>query len=104
MLLGYVSDGEVKALYENCKAFIFPSYYEGFGIPPLEALSCGAPVIIGRAASLPELYENCAHYIDCNNSDVNLEEILSAPTESASVVLEKYTYQKAAESLKNLLF
>lgn len=104
VLLGYVSDGEVKALYENCKAFIFPSYYEGFGIPPLEALSCGAPVIIGRAASLPELYENCAHYIDCNNSDVNLEEILSAPTESASVVLEKYTYQKAAESLKNLLF
>ena len=56
ILVGYVSDEQVKALMESCKAFIFPSYYEGFGIPPLEAISCGAPVIISRAASLPELY------------------------------------------------
>ncbi|MBP5284479.1 MAG: glycosyltransferase family 4 protein, partial [Treponema sp.] len=56
ILLGYVSDGEVKALMKKCLAFVFPSYYEGFGIPPLEALSAGARIIVSDAASLPEIY------------------------------------------------
>ena len=63
-LLGYVSDGQVKWLMQNCKAFIFPSYYEGFGIPPLEALSVGAKIVVGNAASLPEIYKKSAYYID----------------------------------------
>lgn len=105
-LLGYVTDGHVKALMSKCKAFILPSYYEGFGIPPLEALSTGAEIIVSNAASLPEIYGKTAHYIDPDNTDCNLDELLKEPVESPEKVLEKYTYGNAArlllESLRTL--
>lgn len=103
ILLGYVSDGEVKALMKKCKAFVFPSYYEGFGIPPLEALSCGAKIIIGNKASLPELYGKCAHYIDCNDTNVSLSSMLEENVESPEEILKTYTYENAAKDLKKLL-
>ncbi len=65
--LGYVSDGELKALYQNALCFIFPSFYEGFGLPPLEAMACGCPVIVSRAASLPEIFQENALYCDPHN-------------------------------------
>ena len=106
-LLGYVSDGQVKWLMKNCKAFIFPSYYEGFGIPPLEALSTGAQIIIADAASLPEIYRDSAVYIDPYNSDCNLEELLAnfnkKCNQSAQKVLNEYTYDKSAQKLYNIL-
>ncbi len=52
---GYVTDTELRALYSMCVAFVYPSLYEGFGLPPLEAMSCGAPVIAGRIPSLIEI-------------------------------------------------
>jgi glycosyltransferase involved in cell wall biosynthesis/ADP-heptose:LPS heptosyltransferase len=52
---GYVTDDEVIKLYNVCALFVFPSLYEGFGLPPLEAMACGAPVIASNAASLPEV-------------------------------------------------
>lgn len=103
ILLGYVSDGEVKALMQKCTAFIFPSYYEGFGIPPLEALSCGAKIIVSKAASLPEIYGDTAHYIDPDNTEVDLQELLNLPIKSPEQILEKYTYQHAAEKLYQLI-
>ena len=106
-LLGYVTDSQVKWLMKNCKAFIFPSYYEGFGIPPLEALSVGAKIIVGNAASLPEIYKDSAVYIDPYNTDCNLEELISNyPSncnQSAALVLNEYTYDKAAQKLYNIL-
>lgn len=54
-LTGYVSDGELAALYSSCRAFIYPSLYEGFGLPPLEAMACGAPVIASRISSHAEV-------------------------------------------------
>ena len=102
-LLGYVSDGQVKALMEHCKAFVFPSYYEGFGIPPLEALSVGARIIVAKAASLPEIYGNSAVYIDAENTDVNLSVLLEQPVEAAEPVLKKYTYENAAKDLYKVL-
>ena len=101
--LGYLSDGQVKALMSKCKAFIFPSYFEGFGIPPLEALSVGAKIIISNVTSLPEIYGNTAHYIDPNNSDVNLNQLLAQPVESPEKILEKYTYDNAVKNLLTLL-
>lgn len=103
VLVGYVSDAQVKSLMKNCRAFVFPSYYEGFGIPPLEALSCNAQIIISRAASLEELYKDTAHYIDPENTDVNLEELLKEPVASPEKILKEYTYQNAAEKLKKIL-
>ena len=106
-LLGYVTDGQVKWLMKNCKAFIFPSYYEGFGIPPLEALSVGAKIIIADAASLPEIYKNSAVYINPYDSNCELENLLSnLPSDynqKALEVLNNYTYDKAAQKLYNIL-
>lgn len=52
---GYVKDKELVALYSKCKVFCFVSLYEGFGIPPLEALACGAKVVVSNTSSLPEV-------------------------------------------------
>ncbi|WP_285136420.1 glycosyltransferase family 1 protein [Microbacterium sp. lyk4-40-TSB-66] len=62
--LGRVDDDELTALYRGAIAFVFPSLYEGFGIPPLEAQQCGCPVIAARAASLPEVLASSAVYVD----------------------------------------
>jgi glycosyltransferase involved in cell wall biosynthesis len=62
--LGYVTDPELKALYENASCFVFPSLYEGFGLPPLEAMSSGCPVVVSRAGSLPELFDGVAFFCD----------------------------------------
>ena len=64
--LGGVSDPQLKWLYEKCLAFLFPSYYEGFGLPVLEAMSCSAPVICGRVCSLPEVAGGAACYSELN--------------------------------------
>lgn len=55
VLAGYVSDEELKQLYSYCAVYAFPSWHEGFGLPALEAMACGAPVIGARASSLPEV-------------------------------------------------
>jgi len=55
ILTGYVPDQDLVALYNICSLFIFPSWYEGFGLPILEAMRCGAPVIGGNASSMPEI-------------------------------------------------
>ncbi len=52
---GYIPDEDLRALYSSCRAFIYPSLYEGFGLPPLEAMSCGAPVIASSIASITEV-------------------------------------------------
>ena len=61
---GYVSDAELRALYQNAACFVYPSFYEGFGLPPLEAMTCGCPVIVSRVASLPEVCGDAAIYCD----------------------------------------
>jgi glycosyltransferase involved in cell wall biosynthesis len=55
VLTGYVPDEDLVALYNICSLFIFPSWYEGFGLPILEAMRCGAPVIGGNTSSMPEI-------------------------------------------------
>lgn len=63
-ILGYVSDEELSWLYKNCFAFIYPSLFEGFGLPVLEALSFGAAVVTSNATSLPEVAGDAACYVD----------------------------------------
>jgi glycosyltransferase involved in cell wall biosynthesis len=62
--LGYVTDEELSVLYSSCFAFIYPSFYEGFGLPVLEAMSCGAAVITSNTSSLPEVGAEAVLYID----------------------------------------
>ena len=55
VLTGYVPDEDLVALYNLCALFVFPSWHEGFGLPALEAMRCGAPVIAANSSSLPEV-------------------------------------------------
>ena len=62
--LGYVDDNDLPILYGSSDLFVYPSIYEGFGLPVLEAMSCGAPVIISQVSSLPEVTGDAAILID----------------------------------------
>lgn len=101
--LGFVSDEEVKGLLKHCRAFIYPSIYDGFGIPPLEALSQGAEVICSNAACLPEVYGNTVRYIDPYIYDVDIEEIMKEPVCAPCFSLDKYSWEKSGENFYKLL-
>jgi glycosyltransferase involved in cell wall biosynthesis len=55
LLTGYIADEDLPGLYSGAVCFVYPSYFEGFGLPILEAMQCGTPVIAGNRTSLPEL-------------------------------------------------
>lgn len=101
--VGAASDGQVKALMKHCRAFIFPSFYEGFGIPPLEALSAGAQIIVSNQASLPEVFGDCAHYISPDNAMVHFESLLNEPVKPAKEVLDKYSWEKTAQVVLSVM-
>ncbi len=61
---GYIADADLPALYNLAEIFVFPSFYEGFGLPPLEAMACGTPVITSDRPSLPEVVEDAALMVD----------------------------------------
>lgn len=63
-ILGYVSDDDLVALYSGADCFVYPSFYEGFGIPILEAMKCGCPVVTSKRGSLPEIAGEAAIYVD----------------------------------------
>lgn len=96
-LLGYISDEEMKWYMQHAKALLFPSFYEGFGIPPLEALALGTPVIASDIPVLRETFGGTVHYIDPMDYNVNLDALLQEPVEPADKVLEKETWKNAAK-------
>lgn len=63
-LLGFVPEKDLPALYAAASFFVFPSRYEGFGIPPLEAMAMGCPVLVSKVSSLPEVCGDAAEYCD----------------------------------------
>ena len=102
--LGYVTDGEAKTLMANCKAFLFPTLYEGFGIPPLEAVACGAPrVLVSDTPCMREVYGPCAGYIDLSTNEGDVTNV-TPPTAAPSELLAKYSWAESARRLAGLLF
>jgi len=71
--LGYVSVEDLVVLYNACRAFVYPSLYEGFGLPILEAMSCGAPVVTSAVSSLPEVAGDAALMVDPRDIDAIVE-------------------------------
>jgi alpha-1,3-rhamnosyl/mannosyltransferase len=63
-VLGHVDDADLPALYAGARAFVFPSRCEGFGLPPLEAMACGTPVIVSNVSSLPEVTGDAGLLVD----------------------------------------
>lgn len=101
---GYVSDGEMVSLMKNCKAFILPSTFEGFGIPPMEALALGAKVILSRATCFPEIYGNYVYYINPNDTDVDLNETMKQKiNENVQELLNKYSWKKSAQNILDII-
>ncbi len=74
---GYLSEGELRALYENAACFVFPSVYEGFGLPPLEAMALGCPVACSNAASMPEVCGDAVAYFDPNSPEAMAQTVAS---------------------------
>ncbi len=112
VLAGYVSDGELRALYENAECFAFPSLYEGFGLPPLEAMHCGCPTIVSNRTALPEVCGDGALYCDPDDpADIarQLKRVLSSSSlrqelrERGLARAKSFSWQSAAEQLQALV-
>jgi glycosyltransferase involved in cell wall biosynthesis len=73
---GYVADEDLAALYSGAIAFVYPSFYEGFGLPPLEAMQCGVPVITSNTSSLPEVVGDAGIMVDPKDSDMLCHSLL----------------------------
>lgn len=110
--LGRISDEELIKYYSNATAFIFPSLYEGFGIPPLEAQACGCPAICANASCLPEIFGDSVMY--CNPHDVSsllkaMGEIISDEKKRSSLVrlglknIERYSWRQSAKKMQSVL-
>ena len=109
---GFVDDEDLPTIYSGASWFVFPTKYEGFGIPPLEAMACGTPVISSDAASMPEVLGNSAIYFENNSFDSlnqKVKEALSmGEVEKQKIIshgqeqVKKYSWEKEARKLNKI--
>lgn len=103
-LLGYVTDEEAKTLMKECKAFMFPSFYEGFGIPPLEAISAGTrKIVVSDIPVMHEVYEDYAEYIDPHKPIVLINDCFGKNVDNYNKIINKYSWAESARKLYELL-
>ncbi|MDD3284644.1 MAG: glycosyltransferase family 1 protein [Patescibacteria group bacterium] len=111
IIVDYVSDEDLPAFYNLAKIFIWPSFYEGFGLPPIEALACSCPVIVSNNSSLPEILKNNAILIEAFNIEnlyVVINELLTDENlynfyKSKTIAEEFYNnWDKSAQKILNL--
>jgi glycosyltransferase involved in cell wall biosynthesis len=103
---GFVSDAELTWLFRHCRAYIFPSLMEGFGLPGLEAMACGAAVVSSNATCLPEVYEQAARYFNPTDTEdiarviqevLDNEEIRAQLLTQGATQVQKYSWKRMAE-------
>ena len=102
--LGYLTDEEMKSVIKNSEALLYPTLYEGFGIPPLEALAIGTKAVVSDIPAIREIYGDTVYYINPNDSNINIEELLTQNTDDRKSVLEKYSWEKSAKKLLEILY
>jgi glycosyltransferase involved in cell wall biosynthesis len=116
-LTGYLADDDLCGLYSTCTAFVYPSLYEGFGLPPLEAMACGAPVITSRIPSLIETVGDAARLVDPNSAGevtqamaemLNDDKMRGSYAELGKLQVKKFSWEQTAkktlEVYRQLLF
>ena len=108
--LGFVPDEDLPALYTLAKLFAFPSLYEGFGLPPLEAMACGTPVVCSNRPSLPETVGDAALMVDAEDIEglaaamqraLEDEKLRTEMIAKGLAQAKRFTWKKAAEKLLN---
>ncbi|MGM7681452.1 glycosyltransferase family 4 protein [Cytobacillus sp. Hm23] len=111
VITGYIPDQDLLTLYTNAECLIYPSLYEGFGLPVIEAMACGTPVVISNSSSLREVGGNLAVYCNPYNVDSifkGLEEILLCEKRKQANEFKKwasqFSWEKAGEQTRNILF
>src|SRR5690606_20669106 len=106
LFTGFVTDPELSWLYANTQAYIFPSLMEGFGLPGLEAMGYGTPVVSSNATCLPEVYGQAAHYFNpLDTSDIAeaINQVLSDDklrtrlAKAGFKQIKKYSWKKQAQ-------
>lgn len=111
VMTGYLTDAQKNALYRRADAFVFPSIYEGFGIPPLEAMTFGCPVVCANAASLPEVVGDAAELVDpLDEADIarGIYRVLSDPERARELSRKgpeqaaKFTWDASATAFRQV--
>ena len=105
-IIGIVPDKLLVGLYKKAELYVFPSLYEGFGVPPLEAMQYGVPVVSSNKSCMPEILEDGANYFDPENYQeiakviyknlIDQREIKKLK-ENSKVILKKYSWKKMAK-------
>ncbi|CAN5137445.1 glycosyltransferase family 1 protein [soil metagenome] len=107
---GYVSDEELVRLYSHAELFVYPSLYEGFGLPPLEAMASGCPVLVSNTTSMPEICGDAALYFDPNNGKelsslilnvLNVNELRKTLIEKGADRVKKFSWSASADAIIN---
>ncbi|NLE44152.1 MAG: glycosyltransferase family 4 protein [Chloroflexi bacterium] len=107
-LLGFVSDADLPALYRSATLFVFPSFYEGFGLPVLEAMACGVPVVCSNTSSLPEVAGDSACLVNPHDTDalayamaqcLEDTQLRSTMVSKGLAQAQRFTWRKAAQQL-----
>lgn len=102
-LPGYIPDSDLPGLYSACLAFVLPSIYEGFGLPPLQAMACGAPVAVSNISSLPEVVEDAGVLFDPESVESIAAGIIEAVKNRSELKKKslaqaaKFTWEKTAK-------
>jgi glycosyltransferase involved in cell wall biosynthesis len=106
IVTGYVADEELPALYRAASALVYPSLFEGFGLPPLEAMACGTPVVTSNTSSLPEVVGDAALKVDPYDESAIAQAMLTVTTdqqlrahlrEAGPQQARRFTWRAAAE-------
>ncbi|GEO04622.1 hypothetical protein AAE02nite_22860 [Adhaeribacter aerolatus] len=109
---GYVPDAELAGIYHNALMFVYPSLFEGFGIPPLEAMQCGCPTVVSETSSLPEVCADASLYVNPLDSTTIAAAIklLSENEERRKELILKgfarakdFSWQRSAENLAGII-
>jgi glycosyltransferase involved in cell wall biosynthesis len=103
---GYVADADLPPLYAAADLFVYPSLYEGFGLPPLEAMACGTPVVTSNTTSLPEVVGDAALTVDPRDAGAlaaAIAEVLTSPERRAELIqrglarAQQFSWERTAE-------